>query len=60
PQFRHLFRGEIHIELNEPASLRFHEQDHETLAGWSFNDPVKRRCLGPGALVWKIAYAGAA
>ncbi|MET7356370.1 transposase, partial [Streptomyces mirabilis] len=32
PQFRHLFRGEIHIELNEPASLRFHEQDHETLA----------------------------
>ncbi|MFJ9482672.1 hypothetical protein ACIRRI_48280, partial [Streptomyces mirabilis] len=31
PQFRHLFRGEIHTRLNDQRSLRFHEQDHETL-----------------------------
>ncbi|MFD8032178.1 helix-turn-helix domain-containing protein, partial [Streptomyces sp. NPDC059717] len=31
PQFRHLFRGEIHTRLNDHRSLRFHEQDHETL-----------------------------
>ncbi|MFJ9480018.1 hypothetical protein ACIRRI_34275, partial [Streptomyces mirabilis] len=44
PQFRHLFRGEIHTRLNDQRSLRFHEQDHETLVA-SFTPAIVEKLL---------------
>ncbi|MFE4373350.1 hypothetical protein ACFRMN_34970, partial [Streptomyces sp. NPDC056835] len=31
-QLSHLFRGKIHTRLNDHGRLRFHKQNHKTLA----------------------------